>query len=723
MRLRSLMGLAGVVVAGACGGGNDLPVPAALAIVSGGNNQTAFAGARLPLPLAVTVTDAQGIPVPRAVVQWMVTSGSGASLSDAVTTSDGNGQAEVAVTLGGVAGGYTVEAELALNAAAAVSFAMTAVAPPQISGLSPSTFTGGDTVTIQGTDLADTLLVEIDGTLARVLSAAVDGTSLDVVIPECLLPGAVPVALKYAAATLAGTSGTYQAQSDPLRLEAGEYASFDPAALDNCAVFPDADASGALYLLAPQSVTELSALQAAYRLVGDPLAPVIAATQRSEAELPAHLRFHDFLRQREVEIAQLPKPKLEPRFLAPAAAASGIELGDRESFRVCGALPCTVDNFESVSAVARYVGQHAAIYEDVDSPVPLSDQEFQDLGSLFDDELYEVATGFFGSESDVDQNGLVFILMTPVVNGLTAADECDDGIITGFFFATDVDPAFANDSRSNQAEIFYSVVPDPDGAIGCDLSQSAVNRLVPLTFSHEMQHMISYNQHVLVRQGNSELLWLNEGLSHLSEELAALHFESVGDQRRFSEFALSNLFDASLFLEAPGDHFVLFGAGTGTLAERGGTWLFLRWVVDQFGDATIRRMVETTLTGANNVEAVVGEPFSRLLSEWFLANYVSDLPGVTVPPRLQYTTWSFRTTFASLHQGNPTKFPDPFPLIPTEFTGGALNVTGTLHSGSGDFYLIEQLANQSGFTVSFENPAGGPVSPTVTPRLEVIRIR
>ena len=722
MRLRKLVGLAVVVVAGACGG-NDLPVPAALAIVSGSNNQTAFAGARLPLPLGVTVTDAQGITVPRAEVRWTLTSGSGASLSDAATVSDGNGQAEVAVTLGSAAGGYTVEAESARNAAAVVSFSMTAVAPPQISGLSPSTFTGGDTVTIQGTDLADTLLVEIGATLARVLSATPDGTSLDVVVPECLLPGAVTVALTYAGATLDGTSGTYQAQSDPLRLEAGEYASFDPAALDNCAVFPDADASGALYLLAPQSVTELSALQAGYRLVGDPLAPVIAATQRPEAELPAHLRFHDFLRQREAEIARLPKPKLEPRFLAPAAAASGIELGDRESFRVCGALPCTVDNFETVSAVARYVGQHSVIYEDVDSPAPLSDQEFQDLGSLFDDEQYEVATGFFGSESDVDQNGLVFILMTPVVNGLTAADECEDGIITGFFFATDVDPAFANDSRSNQAEMFYSVVPDPDGTVTCELSQNAVNRLVPVTISHEMQHMISYNQHVLVRGGISEVLWLNEGLSHLSEELAALHFESLGDRSRFSEFAVGNLLDGYRYLQEPGSNFVLWTQGTGTLAERGATWLFLRWVVDQFGDVTIRRMVETTSTGANNVEAVVGEPFARLLSEWFLANYVSDLPGLTAPPRLQYTTWSFRTTFESLHQGNPTKFPDPFPLIPTEFTGGAFNVTGTLHSGSGDFYLIEQLPNQSGFTVSFENPAGGPVSQAVTPRLEVIRIR
>jgi hypothetical protein len=716
------MGLAGVVVAGACGG-NDLPVPTALAIDSGSNNQVAFAGARLPLPLAVAVTDAQGITVPRAEVAWTVTSGSGVSLSGAVTTSDGNGRAEVGVTLGDAAGSYTVEAALVVNAAALVSFAMTAVAPPRISGLSPGTFTGGDTVTIQGTDLADTLLVEIDGTLARVLSAAVDGTSMDAVVPECLLPGDVPVRLTYAAATLDETSGTYQAQSDPLRLEAGEYASFDPAALDNCAVFPDADASGALYLLAPQSVTGAANLEADYRLVGDPLAPVIAASERPDAELPAYLRFHDWLRRREAEIAQLPKPQLEPQFLAPAAAASGIEVGDRRSFNVCGQFPCSVDDVETVSAVARFVGQHVALYENVDSPERLSDTEASNLGGLFDDELYAVATNAFGSESDVDQNGIVLVLMTPHVNQLTDVDDCHDGVITGFFFGADLDPAFANDSRSNQAEVFYSIVADPNGTISCELSKSSTLRLVPVTFSHEMQHMIGYNQHVLVRGSALEVLWLNEGLSHISEELAALHFESMGDQRRFSEFAIGNLLDGYRYLQEPGADFVLWTVGTGTLSERGGTWLFMRWVVNQFGDATIRRMVETTLTGSSNVEAVTGEPISRLLSEWFLANYVSDLPGFTAPSRLRYTTWTFRTTFDALHQADPTRFPDPFPLMPTQFSGGAFNVTGTLRSGSGDFYLIEQLASQRGFTVSFENPVGGTVSEIVTPRLEVVRIR
>ncbi len=720
MRFRNFVTLGSVVVAGACGGGNDLPVPAALAVVSGTSGQTAFAGARLPLPLAVSVTDAQGIIVPRAEVRWTVTQGSGAALSEAVTVSDGNGRAEVAVTLGQATGSYAVAAELVANPQASVAFAMTAVAPPQVSGLSPTSFTGGDTLTIQGTALADTLLVEIGGTLARVLGAA--ATSLDVVVPECLMSGTVTVALKYAAATLDEASGTYQNPSSPLRLEQGEYASFDPAAINNCAVFPAAGASGALYLLAPQSVTSLPGLAAPYALSSAP-APAIHATEMEAAELPAHLKFHNSLRQMEREMARMPRPQLAPQLLAPAAVASGIEVGDHKLFRVCSEVTCTVEVAETVTGTARYVGQHAAIFEDRDAPAPLSDQDFQSLGRLIDDDLYEVATQHFGSESDVDQNGLVLVLMTPVVNGLS--ETCHDGIITGFFFPVDVDPAFFTDIRSNRAEIFYSIVPDPGGSVGCPLSKALVTRQVPVVFSHEMQHMISYNQHVLVRGGDSEVLWLGEGLSHLSEELAAIRFASLGEQQLFSNFAIGNLYNAYIYLEETGSHFVLEGDGTGTLEERGASWLFLRWVVDQFGDAVIRRMVETTLTGADNVTAAAGEPFSRMLSEWFLANYVSDLAtfGFTAPPRLQYTTWALRDVYADLRQQDPDRFPASFPINPPDLTGGSFSVGGWLRSGSGDYYMVGQAPSGSGFTVSFTNPAGGPVSSAVTPRIEVIRIR
>ena len=44
--------------------------------------------------------------------------------------------------------------------------------------------------------------------------------------------------------------------------------------------------------------------------------------------------------------------------------------------------------------------------------------------------------------------------------------------------------------------------------------------------AHEFQHLISFNQHVLLRPGgDSEVSWLNEGMSHVTEDLVGDHRE------------------------------------------------------------------------------------------------------------------------------------------------------------------------------------------------------
>jgi hypothetical protein len=380
-------------------------------------------------------------------------------------------------------------------------------------------------------------------------------------------------------------------------------------------------------------------------------------------------------------------------------------------------------DFPKITAEAKYVGDHAAIYLDLDAPDTLSTAIFNEFGALFEDDLYEVATRAFGSESDVDQNGHVLILMTPKVNGLTPEADCETSIVTGFFFAIDVDPVFQNDQRSNQGEVFYALTPDPDGERGCAHSVERVRRLVPVTFIHELQHMISYNQHVLVRGGSSEVLWLNEGLSHISEELAALHFATLGDEIRFSDFAIGDLFNAYLYLENPGATFVMFSEGTGTLAERGGSWLMLRWFLDHFGEETFtRRLVESDLTGAANLEAAAGQEFNQSMAEWMLAVWASDLPGFNAPTRLRYLTWPrLRSTYEDLSGQLPDRFPLPFPLVPDTYPGSVFSASGTLRSGSGEYFIINHAPNQPGFALRFEDLAGGPLPMTTRPRLTVLR--
>ncbi len=705
----------------ACGGGSDgVVLPAAIAKAAASDGQSAPAGGLLASPLAVDVTASDGRPAPRSEVRWTITAGTGAVLGDSVTLADGDGRAEVALRLGPTAGSYGVRAALKVTPAKAVSFTATATAPPVITAVAPSQFTGGDTVTVQGSGFEAGALVEIGGAPARVLPVNGGGTAITAKVPVCLVPGSVSVRVTVRTAPSNTVTATYTAATGPVRLAVGDYAAIDPLAVAGCATFPAAGLDSVKYLLAPQLVTGVAGDSTTYDLRGDSALAVVAMTRGARGPLPFATQFHDHLRDLESGYAGLTRPAMAPR----AAGATAV-VPQQRIFRVCNVVTCAKpEDFASVTAALKYQGQHAAIYQDLAAPTGgFTDADFQTVGQVFDSDLYDVDTRAFGVESDVDQNGLVFILFTPVVNQLTPKAQCSQSFVTGFFFAIDIDPAFKNDTRSNQAEVFYAIVPDPQGTASCTFSVNAVRRLVPVTFVHEFQHMISYYHHVLLRGGSSEALWLNEGMSHLAEELGGFHFLAQGDTVQFSNFVLGDLFNAYKYLKNPGAQYAFFGQGTGTLEERGGAWLFLRWVVDQFGDGVIRRMSETGLRGAENVAAAAGEPVAQILPQWFLANYVSDLPGFTAPDRLTYKTWSFRKTFADLNRQSPNNFDRPFPLVPPTYLGGTFDVSGLLRAASGDYLLAVQVAGQRGFGLQFTQSAGTPFPSSVPARLDVIRIR
>jgi IPT/TIG domain len=714
----------------ACGkGGDGVVVPATIEAVSGADGQSAPAGGLLPRPLAVTVRQADGSAAPRAQVRWTVTGGSGAVLSDSVTLADGEGQAQVTLRLGPQEGAYAVRAELVQVAGKLVAFGATATAPPVISAVVPAQFGGGDTITVRGSGFAADAAVDIASVPARVLAVEGD-TTLLVTAPICLAAGSVAVQAWVRAAPTNVFGATYVAAAAPVRLAVGDYAIIDPTQVAGCARFPANTGTDTVkYLIAPQAATGGPGDTTTFDLTGDTALAAVMLAGASSTTLPFAMWFDAHLRELEAGYAELPRPAITPRpQLAPAAAPS---VGSQRTFHVCDVVTCSgTQDFAQVTATLRYVGQHAAIY--VDSAAPgggFTDQNLQALGQLFDSDLYGVDTRAFGAESDVDNNGLVFILFTPAVNKLTPKTQCSQSFITGFFFNADIDPGFKGDSRSNQAEVFYAIVPDPRGTVSCTFGTSDVTRLVPVTFIHEFQHMISYYHHVLLGGGSTEALWLNEGMSHLAEELGGWHFLAQGDTSRFSDFVLGDLYNAYHYLLNPDAYATLFGSGTGTLEERGGAWLFLRWLVDQYGDASqndydiTRRLAETPLRGAANVEAATGDSIGQLLPQWFLANYVSDLPGFTPPGRLSYTSWSFRKTYASLNQQSPNNFSRPFPLVPQTASGGMFDVSGVLRSGSGAYVLAVQTPAQPGFGLRFTDGGGGALPDSLHARLNVIRIR
>ena len=524
-----------------------------------------------------------------------------------------------------------------------------------------------------------------------------------------------------------------------VNLTAGEYRSADPRPRGDfvlrtvrgpgCVAFA-ANQSGSdiEYLLVPQAATGTPGGKSSFLLRGATLAASSApapAPIAPSVQLAPAARFHQFLRESEQQLYLSNPPTIHP-FTAPRVALAPPAVGDVGTFSVCSNLDCTSKT--TVTATAKQVGQHIAIFvENNPPPNGLSDADLLSLRDKFDTLLYVRDTLAFGRESDIDQNGVVIVLMTSAVNQLVSPAECSaTGFVAGYFYGADL--IFG---QGNNGEIFYSIVADPLGTLSCAHSVAQVNSLVPVTFIHEFQHMISFGQHYLRRAGAPEVLWLNEGLSHFAEEMGGRRY--LPDTATFCDFVNGDLHNAGQYFSAPQDHYLLATEGIGTLAERGAMWLFVRYLVDQYaadqsltaGDVVTRQLDQTTLTGAANVEHVTGRPFAETVTHWALANYVSDLPGFTPPPELQYKVRKFRTDYPTLSARCPVpnNIPASFPLVPPVGPGSVVNVSDTLRAGSGKYFRAQQSAGAIGFTLLFSDGQGFALPDALVPRLNVIRIK
>jgi hypothetical protein len=529
---------------------------------------------------------------------------------------------------------------------------------------------------------------------------------------------------------------------------AGQYASVDPGPMYGCALFnPNSSGSLIEYLLVLQSASGTPNDSASFNLVGAAAtaaggAPTpVASTARPAALGPAE-QFHLFLRQSERR-RSYPVTSRPPRAPAAHLAAqapppprrllTASDSGNVFAFKVCGDLKC--DSLPTVVATLMKIGQHIAIFVDTNAPQPgVSQADLDTLREVFDQRLYGIDRGAFGNESDIDANSVVMVLMTNEVNQLVPASQCStSGYVAGYFFGADIDPFFR--TTYNNGEVFYSLVADPGGTLSCAHSVAQVKGTVPVTFIHEFQHMISYNQHVLVRGGAAEVLWLNEALSHYAEERGGRSF-LPSDTLTYCRYVGGDLYNSAQYFAAPEDYFLVDTSGIGGLAERGGYWLFLRYLIDQYAtdtslaalDVFTKKLDLTNLTGLANVQQQTGTAFTTLVTRWSLANYVSDLPGFTAPSQLKYKMWRFRTDYGTLKTAcapvlNTGQLPSTLPLVPGVGTASGVNLSGVLRAGTGTYFRAQQNAGTPGFTLLLSDATGRRLLPSLVPRLNVIRIQ
>ena len=386
------------------------------------------------------------------------------------------------------------------------------------------------------------------------------------------------------------------------------------------------------------------------------------------------------------------------RSSAAAAPRVGDLLNINAKFGGCSDLSLRTGRVKAIT-------EKAIVVADEGNPSDgFTDEEYLSIGISFDTLVYPVDVENFGTPSDIDINGKSLIFFTRAVNELTT--ENSEDYVGGFFSGRDLLPKAALPAEdypgcagSNEAELFYMLVPDPTGIVNNNVrTKEFVRRRTVGVLAHEFQHLINQSRRFYVNDATElEELWLNEGLSHIAEELVFYRVSGLTPGQNIDSLRLrssqrvldavngyqvSNLGRLDLYLEAPETSSPY--ADNDELETRGATWQFLRYAADRKGgnqSATWRALVNSRVAGFANLTPVFGDVLP-LIRDWAVAQYTDDAVS-GVDARYTHPSWSYRGTVPLLR--SPRVFP-----LKTRMVSDA-SQTFTL-AGGGAAYLRFKVA-------------------------------
>jgi len=376
----------------------------------------------------------------------------------------------------------------------------------------------------------------------------------------------------------------------------------------------------------------------------------------------------------------------------------------------------------SVNRGARVVaiGAQSIVLSDTLNPTGgFSTSDYQRFAARFDTLVYPLDVANFGTPADIDKNGKIVLLFTTAVNALTPKNS--SSYVGGFFFdrdlfpVTDPNPAMAC-AGSNYSEMFYLLAPDPTGVINGNPRPTAfVDSVTTSVLAHEFQHLINASRRLYVTQGVEafEDTWLNEGLSHIAEELLFLHIAGLTSRQNidtlrlrssetirnsFNNDMLSNAGRYRTFLVAPSENSPF--RDDDSLETRGATWNLLRYLADRKGGtetATWQALVNTAKTGLANLSTVFGSDIASKVHDWNVSHYTDDVVS-GLPAEHTQPSWNWHGIFKALYPGQA------YPLQVKTLTAGS--ASGTLIGGAAAYYRFSVPAGTSA-TVTLAAP--GPI--------------
>jgi len=541
--------------------------------------------------------------------------------------------------------------------------------PPVVSSVSATTVSPGDTLLISGSRFdtpASANRVRFFNSLAVVAPFAGSETELSVVVDKDATSGAITV-----------TSNALSAQGPPLDVVrgVGDVFVFGGLGTSQPLVLPNPTAT-TQYLVIPHATNSNAPYTPNYSYgIASTLAPPVVANETGSGAPGTYTVGEEFEAWRWEQTRELVERAGRPTGMTAQRAPASVQ--QTRQFNVLKTTTGSVletSSYQRVTAELRYSGTKCLVYSDIDTlgSGNLAQSDFNAMGQAFDTSIETTNVAYFGGYSDIDGNGKVIILSTPVVNRMTPPGS--GGFIAGFFLSIDL---YTTPSvpvgTTNQAEVLYLLASDPGSFWGNPFPVAFTAQENINTTAHEHEHLISFSRRLLVEHGPAQETWLEEGMAHMAERLNGI---DTANQNR-----------AALYLDDPGN--ISLEHNSAPLEQRGGIYLFLQLMADRYGTDILKSIVQSKCTGRACIQNVTGENFYDLFAEFLAALYLTGR-GITDDPQFNFASIDL-ADFGS--------------LATASHVAGGLQVTGSIRRTAGDFHIFSGVLNQETRLV-FTNPGG-----------------
>ena len=240
------------------------------------------------------------------------------------------------------------------------------------------------------------------------------------------------------------------------------------------------------------------------------------------------------------------------------------------------------NKYSIINATCIAVSDHAYFFlqDNLDN---LTDEQITEITTSFDKD-YEIMHQYYEEETDTDGNGKVSFLIANFSQGL-------------FGFFTSVDKYAPQDIpamyKTNEADVLY--VNYYYFKNGWEEYQTDLKA----TLIHEFQHMVLFDSRSRLGLNPDVNVWLNEGLSMLSEYYggyAAPHYRYIGGFFKLNQ-GISLITDDSS-------------------QDYGLSYLFVRYLQIRFGDDIIKKIYTSQYTDIRAVEEAVNMGFNELFLDF-----------------------------------------------------------------------------------------------------------